>query len=118
MADDIQGGVFFDSNTVEGDEYLPNEGVFLAGMLGKSRGDAFGLYRGRIQPGSEIAKEIHPDTSETIYVLSGTALGIVEDREIPLTAGQVLHVDKNVHHGLRNVGSDVLEFLVIGHPDF
>jgi hypothetical protein len=30
----------------------------------------------------------------------------------------VLHVDKNVPHGLKNAGNAPLEFLVIGHPDF
>lgn len=118
MPDELNGGVFFDSNETQGDEYLPNRGVFLAGMLGKERGDAFGLYRGRIEPGCEISTEIHPDTSETIYVLSGRAVGFVEDQEIPLKPGQVMHVDKNVHHGIRNVGDDLLEIIVIGHPDF
>jgi mannose-6-phosphate isomerase-like protein (cupin superfamily) len=115
---DLKGAAVFTMSEVEASEYLPNQGVFLAGMLGKARGDAFGLYRGRIVPGSEIAREIHPETSETVIVLSGRALGIVEDQEIPLGPGQVLHVDKNVHHGLRNVGDTDLEFLVIGHPDF
>ena len=92
--------------------------MFLAGILGKARGDGLGLYRGRIEKGSEIAREIHPLTSETIIVLSGRALGIVEDQEVPLGPGQVLHVDKNVHHGLRNVGDEDLHFFVIGHPDF
>jgi quercetin dioxygenase-like cupin family protein len=114
----LDGGEVFSSGEVAGDEYLPNHGVFLAQMLGKARGHGLGLYRGRMEPGCEIAREIHPETSETVYILSGSALGIVGEQEIPLSAGQVLHVEKNVHHGLRNVGSDQLEFLVIGHPDF
>jgi mannose-6-phosphate isomerase-like protein (cupin superfamily) len=118
MSNAIKGGAFFDSNDSKGDEYLPNQGVFLAGMLGKGRGDAFGLYRGRIEPGSQISTEIHPETSETIYVLAGRAVGFIEDQEIPLEPGQVMHVDKNVHHGIRNVGDDLLEVIVIGHPDF
>lgn len=118
MTNELDGATTFDSNQIEGDEYLPNEGVFLAPMLGKGRGDAFGLYRGRIRPGCGIALEIHPETSETIYVLSGKAVGLVGEREIPLEPGQVLHVDENVHHGIRNAGDDLLEILVIGHPDF
>lgn len=113
-----KGARVFDANEIEGDEYLPNRGVFLAGMLGNAHGDAFGFYRGRMEPGAEIAREIHPETTETVYILSGRALGIVEGTEVPLGPGQVMHVDKNVHHGLRNVGDDVLEFLVIGQPDF
>ena len=115
---ELSGGVVFDSNEMAGDEYLPNRGVFLAGMLGKERGDGFGLYRARIQPGSAIATEIHPETSETIYVLSGKAVGQIGDREVPLSPGQVMHVDKNVPHGIRNAGDELLELIVLGHPDF
>jgi mannose-6-phosphate isomerase-like protein (cupin superfamily) len=118
MAMKLTGGAFFDPRELLAEEYLPNRGVFLTGILGKARGDAFGLYHGRIEPGSEIAREVHPETSETVYVLSGSAVGLVGEREILLGPGQVLHVDRNVPHGLRNTGSEPLEFLVIGHPDF
>jgi mannose-6-phosphate isomerase-like protein (cupin superfamily) len=114
----LDGGVVFDAKSETSTEYLPNRGVFLAGMLGKDRGDGFGFYFGRIEPGAEIAREIHPATSETVYILSGSAVGLCGEREVPLAPGQVLHVDKNVPHGLRNAGDTTLEFLVIGHPDF
>jgi mannose-6-phosphate isomerase-like protein (cupin superfamily) len=118
VGEKLEGGSLFTASEIEASEYLPNKGVFLAQMLGKPRGDGFGFYKGRMDPGCEISREIHPETSETVYILSGQAVGVVGDREIPLGPGQVLHVDKNVHHGLRNVGSGELEFLVIGHPDF
>lgn len=118
MAQELQGGTIFTMSEVPAAEYLPNKGVFLAGMLGKSRGDAFGLYNGRIEPGCAIERETHPDTSETVCLLSGSAMALVGETEQPLAAGQVLHVAKNVPHGLRNVGTEPLHFLVIGHPDF
>jgi mannose-6-phosphate isomerase-like protein (cupin superfamily) len=118
MGRHIEGGAIIDSADVKGEEYLPNRGVFLAGLLGRARGDGFGLYRGRIEPGKEIAREVHEGSSETVYILAGRALGFVGDQEVPLEPGQVMHVEKNTPHGLRNVGDAALEFLVIGHPDF
>lgn len=117
MANELDGGAVIELSEVEASEYLPNEGVFLAGIIGKDRA-GFGLYRGTMRVGCEISREIHPETSETVYILSGAAVGVVGDVEVPLGPGQVLHVDKNVHHGLRNVGDEPLEFLVIGQPDF
>ncbi len=114
----LKGGVVFTPSELPASEYLPNQGVFLTNVLGKARGDAFGLYRGRMEPGCEIARETHADTAETVMILSGSAIGVVADQEVPLSAGQVLHVEKNVPHGLKNAGSEVLEFLVLGHPDF
>ena len=111
-------GAVFDPRSLPASEYLPNRGVFLAGMLGKARGDGFGFYYGRMEPGCEIAREIHPATSETVYIVAGEAVGLMGDRSVPLRTGQVMHVEKNTPHGLRNVGSGTLEFLVIGHPDF
>src|SRR5688500_14648549 len=98
MATPLTGGVVFESKDVPPTEYLPNRGVWLAGMLGKQRGDAFGLYYGRIEPGAQIARELHPETSETVYILSGEAVGLCGDAEVPLRPGQVLHVEKNVPH--------------------
>jgi quercetin dioxygenase-like cupin family protein len=111
-------GEVFSPKKMAKSEYTPNKGVFFAGMLGKGRGDGFGFYYGEIEPGCEIAREIHPETSETVYILRGEAVGIVEDRHLPLRQGDVLHVPMNTHHGLKNVGDGVLEILVVGHPDF
>jgi quercetin dioxygenase-like cupin family protein len=118
MSKAIQGGVKFRAAEVEALEYLPNKGVFFGRMLSRSRGDDFGLYFGRIQPGCEIAREIHPEATETVFVLSGKGIGILGEQEIPLAPGEVLHVHRNVPHGIRNAGSETLVILVIGNPDF
>jgi mannose-6-phosphate isomerase-like protein (cupin superfamily) len=118
MSEKLQGGVVFTVSDVKPNEYLPNKGVWLAQMLGKPRGDAFGLYQGKIDPGCGIAREVHANTSETVWVIGGEAMGLCGDREVPLRAGQVMHVDKNVPHGIRNVGTTPLELVIIGHPDF
>ncbi len=114
----LQGGRLTTMAQVAPDEYLPNRGVFLAQILGRGSGHPFGLYRGTIEPGCQIARELHDETSETVVILKGEACALVADREHFLGEGQVLHVDKGVHHGLRNVGKGVLEFMLIGHPDF
>ncbi len=118
MNQQYNGGVVFNALESKATEYLPNKGVWLAGMLGKDRGDAYGLYHGRIDVGCGIAREIHTETSETVYVLKGQAMGLIGETEMPLHAGQVMHAAKNVYHGIRNVGTETLEILVIGHPDF
>ncbi|WP_437335654.1 cupin domain-containing protein [Sorangium sp. So ce394] len=118
MRQQIDGAVVLTAADEDATEYLPNRGVFFAQLLGKGLGQAFGFYKGTMDPGCEISRELHTETTETIYILSGKALGIVGDREVPLGPGQMMHVDKNVHHGLRNAGAGPLEFLVIGHPDF
>ncbi len=115
---ELQGGAVFTPAEIKGEEYLPNKGVFLSNMFGKKTGHAFGFYLGRIEPGCGIARELHADTSETVYVLRGEAMGLLGDREVPLKAGQAMHVQKNVPHGIRNTGTSTLEILVIGNPDF
>ncbi|KYG03492.1 hypothetical protein BE18_17480, partial [Sorangium cellulosum] len=99
MRQQIDGAVVLTAADEDATEYLPNRGVFFAQLLGKGLGQAFGFYKGTMEPGCEISRELHTETSETIYILSGKALGIVGDREVPLGPGQMMHVDKNVHHG-------------------
>jgi mannose-6-phosphate isomerase-like protein (cupin superfamily) len=118
VAEHLEGGVIVTGSEVQSSEYLPNKGVFLGQLISGAQGSGFGLYKGRIEPGCELGREIHPESSETVYILAGEAVGLVGEREVPLRAGQMLHVQKNVHHGLRNTGAGPLEFLVIGHPDF
>ncbi|MDC0680388.1 MULTISPECIES: cupin domain-containing protein [Sorangium] len=118
MRQQLDGAVVLTAADEDVMEYLPNRGVFMAQLLGRDRGHAFGFYRGTMAPGCEISRELHTETTETIYILAGHALGIVGDREVPLGPGQMMHVETNVHHGLRNTGAGPLEFLVIGHPDF
>jgi quercetin dioxygenase-like cupin family protein len=115
---ELRGGAVFTPAQIAGDEYLPNKGVFLSNVFGKKTGHAFGFYFGRIERGCGIARETHAETSETVYVLAGDAIGIVGDQEVPLRAGQAMHVEKNVPHGIRNAGASILEILVIGNPDF
>lgn len=118
MLNEVRGGVVLSAVEAGTFEYLPNKGVFLGGLLDRAHGNPFGLYIGRIEPGSGIAKEIHPENSETIYVLSGEAVGVLGDHEIPLGAGQVLHIEKNVSHGIRNAGQRTLELLIIASPPY
>jgi quercetin dioxygenase-like cupin family protein len=114
----VRGGMVFTPAGEAGTEYLPNKGVFLTAMLGRARGDAFGLYLGRIEPGCGIEREIHASSTETVYVIAGSAVGMVAGQEIPLSPGEVLHVEKDTYHGLRNTGSSILEVFIIGCPDF
>jgi mannose-6-phosphate isomerase-like protein (cupin superfamily) len=53
-----------------------------------------------------------------MYVLSGEAVGLLGEHEVPLKAGQVLHIDKNVSHGIRNAGTGTLELLIIASPPY
>ena len=114
----IKGGAVFTPSEIKGNEYLPNKGVFLSPMLGKPRGDGFGFYLGKIDPGCGIAPERHTESSETVYVLHGQAVGLIGEQEVSLAPGKVMHVDPGVPHGIRNTGKETLEILIIGHPDF
>jgi hypothetical protein len=96
-------GVASDVWTERKSEYLPNRGVFLAPILSKGvnallfvlsfvcnvfsfrllgMNDKFGFYRGKILPNSAIATEFHNGTTETIYILSGIATGVIDGKGI------------------------------------
>eukprot|EP00697_Spironema_sp_BW2_P017729 gnl/Spiro4/950_TR498_c0_g2_i1.p1 gnl/Spiro4/950_TR498_c0_g2~~gnl/Spiro4/950_TR498_c0_g2_i1.p1 ORF type:complete len:187 (+),score=43.29 gnl/Spiro4/950_TR498_c0_g2_i1:43-561(+) len=95
-------------------------GVSLAPFLTKTQGSTFGMYHGVISPGGRIGREIHASNTETIYVLEGEGIGFVghPPQEFAMRSGDVMHVEKNVYHGLANTGTRDMKVIVIGNPDY
>jgi len=50
------------------------------------------------------------------HVLAGEGLFVLEDRELPMTAGTMLIAPENVPHGIRNTGTGRLLVLAVLAP--
>lgn len=56
----------------------------------------------------------HTDVEQAYYIVSGEALVRVGDEEARVGAGTAVYLPPNVEHSFKNVGTDVLQILVIG----
>jgi mannose-6-phosphate isomerase-like protein (cupin superfamily) len=81
-----------------------------AGHL-ESETDAFEYNR--IPPGSVIGQHVHTRTEEIYFVISGNGEMIAPSGRAPIGPGDVVLTPLGGQHGVENVGTTDLEFLVI-----
>ncbi|MEV0428797.1 cupin domain-containing protein [Micromonospora sp. NPDC050495] len=60
-------------------------------------------------PGERIAEHYHPYSEEFLYVARGAITVDLDDRPVPLAAGEALFVPRDVRHRLRNTGAEPAE---------
>ncbi len=66
--------------------------------------------------GQEHALHAHSGMDKVYQVLTGEGLFLLEDREVPMSAGVMLVAPEGVPHGIRNIGADRLVVLAILAP--
>ncbi|WP_433280991.1 cupin domain-containing protein [Micromonospora sp. CA-244673] len=62
-----------------------------------------------LAPGERIAEHYHPYSEEFLYVARGVITVDLDDRPVPLAAGEALFVAREVRHRLRNTGDEPAE---------
>lgn len=68
------------------------------------------------EPGQEHRLHTHAGQDKVYYVLSGTGLFLLEDRELPMAEGQMMAAPEGVPHGIRNTGGERLVVLAVLAP--
>ncbi|MCB9318114.1 MAG: cupin domain-containing protein [Lewinellaceae bacterium] len=58
----------------------------------------------------------HGREEEIIYIQNGRGLFILGEKEFKVSAGSIAFVPKNIWHGLKNIGSDVLTMIFSYSP--
>jgi mannose-6-phosphate isomerase-like protein (cupin superfamily) len=66
--------------------------------------------------GQEHALHAHGGQDKVYLVLEGTGLFLLEGRELPMTAGDLLAAPDGVPHGVRNTGTGRLLVMAILAP--
>jgi mannose-6-phosphate isomerase-like protein (cupin superfamily) len=68
------------------------------------------------EPGQEHRLHAHAGMDKVYHVLQGRGLFLLEDRELPMAAGEMLIAPEGVPHGVRNTGGERLVVLAILAP--
>jgi mannose-6-phosphate isomerase-like protein (cupin superfamily) len=68
------------------------------------------------EPGQSHALHTHSGTDKVYQVISGSGVFLLEDRELSMTAGDLLVAPDGVPHGVRNTGEGRLLLLAILAP--
>ncbi|MEX2467039.1 MAG: cupin domain-containing protein [Gemmatimonadota bacterium] len=87
--------------------------------MGKStlfRSDRLLLGLNAFEPGQEHRLHAHVGMDKVYYVLEGSGVFLLAEREEPMEAGVMLVAPDGVPHGIRNTGSERLVVLAIIAP--
>ena len=93
--------------------------VFEAERMGKStlfRSARLLVGLNAFEPGQEHALHAHAGMDKVYHVLEGRGVFLLEDRELPMAAGEMLVAPEGVPHGIRNTGDERLLVLAILAP--
>ena len=93
--------------------------VFNAEKMGKStifESERIMVGLNSFNPGQEHKLHAHAGMDKVYYVLEGSGVFVLEDREIEMEAGIMLVAPEGVPHGIRNTGSERLVVLAVLAP--
>jgi quercetin dioxygenase-like cupin family protein len=68
------------------------------------------------EPGQSHALHAHAGQDKVYHVIEGQGLFLLDDRELPMKAGDLLVAPEGVAHGIRNSSKDRLIVLAILAP--
>jgi mannose-6-phosphate isomerase-like protein (cupin superfamily) len=68
------------------------------------------------EPGQEHALHAHAGQDKVYYVVEGSGLFLLDGRELPMQAGDLLVAPENIPHGVRNSGAVRLLVLAVLAP--
>ena len=71
------------------------------------------IMKARLVPGASIGMHTHEDSSEIIFILSGSGHAEYDGERICLTSGDVHYCAKGHTHCLVNDGTEDLEFFAV-----
>ena len=69
-----------------------------------------------IPPGGEVGEETHKYTEQTLFFLSGTGKAILDGKETPVNAGDVVVVTPGTKHNFVNTGTTSLKIYTVYAP--
>ncbi len=69
-----------------------------------------------IPPGGEVGEETHKYTEQTLFFLSGVGKAVLDGKESPISAGDVVVVPPGTKHNFINTGTSSLKIYTVYAP--
>ncbi|MFI5782800.1 cupin domain-containing protein [Nocardia sp. NPDC051570] len=76
-------------------------------------GDWEAIEWAALPPNGISGEHVHTRTEELYFIVSGAGIMIIDEREYPVRSGDLILNGLGTRHGLRNVGSETLTWIVI-----
>jgi mannose-6-phosphate isomerase-like protein (cupin superfamily) len=91
-------------------------GVMTKVLIGDDLNGAFSTHLVRLEPAAAIDSHVHQGTVETIFVVYGTGVCIMDGQPQPFIPGSCAFAPADVTHSIRNTGTAPMELLCTFAP--
>jgi mannose-6-phosphate isomerase len=71
-----------------------------------------------VEPGQRLSLQRHRRRAEHWYVVAGEAVVTLDDRDLPLGAGDAVDIGQGAWHRIRNPGTTPLVFVEVQRGDY
>ena len=76
-------------------------------------GENFRVKRIEVLPGKRLSYQKHSQRAEHWFVVAGTALVTLDDKEITVSTGEAIDIDVGAAHRVENPGVELLVFIEV-----
>lgn len=99
-------------NIEQGDTYYVRENTPITFTISKKSDNisSLSMCLEELIPGSAIPVHKHLNEDEYFYVIAGTGIVIIDEKEFPFKPGTSVLVPKNTWHGFKNTGNEKIVF--------
>ena len=84
---------------------------FVTGLMMHAPWDSF--EHNRLEPGAAVGEHVHSRTEEIYFIVSGKGMMKYNSEEFEVVPGDLIMTPLNGRHGIKNHGTEVLEFVVV-----
>jgi quercetin dioxygenase-like cupin family protein len=91
-------------------------GILMKGLLTSADNPFASVNVVQVPPGAEIGRHRHLQQLETIWIIRGNAILILDQTEVSLRDGQIIAIPIGLEHALRNESPAQVELLTFFTP--
>ena len=97
-------------------EHTRFPGIYMKSLLTTTDNPFANVNVVQIPPGGNIGRHRHAQQLETIWVIRGDAILILDQTEVSIRDGQIIAIPIGLEHALQNEGDTLVELLTFFTP--
>ncbi len=97
-------------------EHARFPGIYMKGLLTTEDNPLANVNVVRIPPGCNIGRHRHIHQLETVWVITGKAILILDQMNVSMSVGQIVAIPIGLEHALRNESQALVELLTFFTP--
>ena len=90
--------------------------ISIKGLLSPSDNPFANVNVIRVPPGGKVGRHHRTQQFETVWVIEGNVILILDQTEVPIKDGQLIAIPVGVEHALRNESPEPVELLTFFTP--